>query len=224
MTGDGWSAAVRRRLGAGRLLALGGPEDGAWITERAAGALLSVAAAGVPGLVLTSLRVGPADPDAPARPLVTPPPSALPPVPLRITAELAVVGGHPVPELTARLREALFSAAQDRLGLDVSDVDLKVTDLLDAPPGTRPDPPFGGPPPGPAEAPATAAAAAALATPGVVQLTDELGPPVRETDGHLQVELTTLGHPLEVARAVRGAVARAVPAAGSVGVLVTWVT
>ncbi|GGY44514.1 MULTISPECIES: hypothetical protein [Streptomyces] len=218
MTGDAWSAAVRRRLGLGRLLALGGPQDGAWITERAAVAVLRAAAAGLPGLALTSLRLGPADPDDRARPLVPAPPSALEPVPLRVSAGLAALGGLPLPELTAALREVLFTTADERLGLDVSDVDLQVADLLDA----LPEPPDGGPPIGPAEPPATAAAAAALATPGVAHLTSELGAPVHEADGHVRVELATTGHPLEVARAVRSAVARAVPEAESVGVLVTW--
>ncbi|MFF3698256.1 hypothetical protein [Streptomyces sp. NPDC002221] len=219
MTGDAWSAAVRRRLGLGRLLALGGPRDGSWITERAAVAVLGAAAATLPGLATTSLRLGPADPEARAEPLVPAPPSALAPVPLRVTARLAALGGLPLPELAVALREVLFTTADERLGLVVSDVDLQVAELLDA----LPEPPDGGPPAGPAEPPATAAAAAARATPGVAHLTAELGAPVHEADGHVRVELATTGQPLEVARAVRAAVARAVPGADSVGVLVTWV-
>ncbi|MEU8570959.1 hypothetical protein AB0C51_21890, partial [Streptomyces pathocidini] len=47
MAADGWAGTVRRQLGLGRLLPLGGPDDGAWITERlvpgpAVGALLLV--------------------------------------------------------------------------------------------------------------------------------------------------------------------------------------
>lgn len=218
MTGDSWSSAVRRRLGLGRLLALGDLQDGAWITERAAVSVLGAAAAALPGLAVTSLRLAPADPECGAEPLVPAPPSALPPGPLRITADLTALGGHPLPELTAALRDALFTAADDRLGLPVSDIDLRVTSLSDA----LPDPLPGGPPPGPAEPPATAAAAAALATPGVSHLTSELGPPVHTAAGHVRVELATTHHPLEVARAVRDAVGRAAPEADSVAVLITW--
>ncbi|MFI6683334.1 hypothetical protein [Streptomyces sp. NPDC050485] len=220
MTGDGWNAAVRRRLGLGRLLALGGPQDGAWIAERAATAVLRAAAAQFPGLSVTSLRLAPADPGAPAEAVVPAPPSALPPGPLRISAELAACGDQPLPGLAAGLRDALLAAADDRLGLVVSDVDLRVTALL----GALPDPPPSGPPPGVAEPPAVAAATAALSTPGVAHLTAELGPPVHTAAGHIRLELaTTPPHqPLEVARAVRAAVATAAPEAKSVAVLVTW--
>lgn len=34
MTGDGWPQAVREQIVLGRLLPLGGPEDGSWITEQ----------------------------------------------------------------------------------------------------------------------------------------------------------------------------------------------
>ncbi|MFG2722484.1 hypothetical protein ACGFW5_29950 [Streptomyces sp. NPDC048416] len=220
MTGDGWNAAVRRRLGLGRLLALGGPEDGVWITERAATSVLGAVAAALPGLAVTSLRLAPADPGAAAEPAVPPPPSALPPGPLRVSAEVVALGGRPLPELVAALREALFTAARERLGLVVSDVDVQVTALLD----DLPDPPNGGPPPGPTDQPASATATAALTTPGVARLTAELGPPVQTAEGHVRVEVATAPphHPLEVARAVRTAVGRAAPDADSVAVLITW--
>ncbi|MEU9099467.1 hypothetical protein [Streptomyces sp. NPDC048361] len=220
MTGDGWSTAVRRRLGLGRLLALGGREDGVWITERAAVSVLRAATAAVPGCAVTSLRLAPADPGALTEPVVPAPPSALSPGPLRIAAQLAALGGRPLPELAATVREALFTAARDRLGLIVSDVDVEVTALLDE----LPDPPDGGPPPGPADPAASVAATAAFTTPGVARLTSELGPPVHTADGHIRVELATdpLHNPLEVARAVRAEVRRDVPDAASVAVLITW--
>lgn len=182
--------------------------------------VLGAAAAAVPGCAVTSLRLAPADPGAPAEPAVPAPPSALGPGPLRVVAELAVLGGRPLPELAAAVREALFTAARGGLGLVVSDVDVEVTALLDE----LPDPPDGGPPPGPADQPASATAAAALTTPGVARLTAELGPPVQTTEGHLRVELATAPphNPLEVARAVRVAVGRAAPEADSVAVLITW--
>ncbi len=56
---DGWTAAVRQRLGLGRLLPLGRPADGTWIAETAAASVLRGAAAR-PGTVLGKLRIGPA--------------------------------------------------------------------------------------------------------------------------------------------------------------------
>lgn len=47
MTADGWTSAVRHQLSLGRLLPLGGPRDGAWITEAAAEAVLRRAVRGV---------------------------------------------------------------------------------------------------------------------------------------------------------------------------------
>ncbi|MDG4858691.1 nucleopolyhedrovirus P10 family protein, partial [Streptomyces sp. T-3] len=58
MTADGWVREVRRQLGLGRLLPLGGAADGAWITEHAARAALSAAASGVRGVRLGPLRLG----------------------------------------------------------------------------------------------------------------------------------------------------------------------
>ncbi|NEB71337.1 hypothetical protein G3I39_30360, partial [Streptomyces fulvissimus] len=55
---DGWTAAVRQRLGLGRLLPLGGAVEGAWIAETAAASVLR--GASVPGAVLGTLRIGPA--------------------------------------------------------------------------------------------------------------------------------------------------------------------
>src|SRR6478735_9120963 len=79
---DGWTAAVRQRLGLGRLLPLGGPADGAWIAERAAVAVLRRAVTG-PGPVLGELRISLADPDGAPEAEVEPPPSALRPGPPR---------------------------------------------------------------------------------------------------------------------------------------------
>lgn len=87
MTADGWAQVVRHQLGLGRLLPLGGPRDGAWITEGAADSVLRCAAAPVRGIRLGTLRIALADPDQSYDPAVPPPPSALPPGPLRISAE-----------------------------------------------------------------------------------------------------------------------------------------
>ncbi|MEI5099841.1 nucleopolyhedrovirus P10 family protein [Streptomyces sp. PmtG] len=147
MTGDGWASEVRRQLGLGRVLALGGAGDGAWVTESAAAAVLRRAAERVTGARLTAVRVALADPDAayvsPAARVspdayastVPAPPSALPPGPLRISGDVAAGTGEPLPAVAARLRAALATAAVDRLGLVVAEVDLRVTALLDEVPG-----------------------------------------------------------------------------------------
>ncbi|MFF7329478.1 nucleopolyhedrovirus P10 family protein [Streptomyces sp. NPDC008150] len=141
MTADGWTRAVRQQVGLGRLLPLGGPGDGAWITERAARGVLAHAAAEVTGVRLGTTRIAAADPDADPEPQVKAPPGALPPGPLRVTAEFAAAGTEPLPAVASRLRAALVAAASQRLGLPPVDVDLRVTELLDEPPhGTTPGP------------------------------------------------------------------------------------
>lgn len=195
MTGDGWAAAVRRQLGLGRVLPLGGAGDGAWLTEAAATAVLRRAAERVTGARLTAVRVAPAGPEAAgtgAPPdaygcAVPAPPSALPPGPLCVSGEVAAGPAEPLPALVSRLRAALATAAADRLGLVVGRVDLRVTELYDEPPG-----PGGGPDrdgtaaPGrdadPEDSPADAEgspegriARAVLAVPGVTRLTGVFG-------------------------------------------------
>ncbi|MEV1052849.1 hypothetical protein [Streptomyces sp. NPDC049887] len=133
-TAEGWTGAVRTRLGLGRLLPLGTAEDSAWLAERAAEPVLRRAAGEVPGVVPGGIRTGLADPGAAGAPAVPPPPAALPPGPLRIEADFAAAAAVPLPELAERLRTALFAAAREHLGLTVAVVDLRVTALLDAPP------------------------------------------------------------------------------------------
>ncbi|MEW2526970.1 nucleopolyhedrovirus P10 family protein [Streptomyces sp. NPDC047071] len=143
MTGDGWAAAVRRQLGLGRVLPLGGAGDGAWLTEAAATAVLRRAAERVTGARLTAVRVAPAGPEAAGtggppgacERAVPAPPSALPPGPLCVSGEVAAGTAEPLPALASRLRAALATAAADRLGLVVARVDLRVTELCDEPPG-----------------------------------------------------------------------------------------
>ncbi|QCX75757.1 hypothetical protein C9F11_10385 [Streptomyces sp. YIM 121038] len=165
MTGDGWAAAVRRQLGLGRVLPLGGAGDGAWLTEAAATAALRRAAERVTGARLTAVRVAPAGPEAADTggppdadvSAVPAPPSALPPGPLCVSGEVAAGTAEPLPALASRLRAALATAAADRLGLVVARVDLRVTELCDEPPGPgeRPDR-DGTAAPVPGTAPATA--------------------------------------------------------------------
>ncbi|WP_432074301.1 hypothetical protein [Streptomyces wuyuanensis] len=159
-TAEGWTGAVRARLGLGRLLPLGTAQDGAWLAERAAEPVLRQAAAKVPGVVPGRIRTGLADPGSAGTPAVPPPPAALPPGPLRIEAEFASATAAPLPELAEQLRTVLLLAAGEDLGLTVTVVDLRVTALLDAPPE-----PAEAPAPGPAPGseglrPVTAPAAA----------------------------------------------------------------
>ncbi|MER5711006.1 hypothetical protein [Streptomyces sp. NPDC002122] len=224
-TAEGWTAAVRARLAPGRLLPLGAPEDGAWITERAARTVLKGAAAAVRGAVPGELRIGP-DPEAvpgtgteavPGTGTDTGPAEGA----LRISVGFGAVAGRPLPELAAELRAALLAAAEDGLGLVVAAVDLRVTELLDAAPeNSEPATPPPGRPSPPTDDPA---ALAALRVEGVAGVTDALGPPVRRGSDGVRVEIAvTAGHrPLDVARAARNAVTAAAPEATAVTVLVS---
>ncbi|MFE1449937.1 nucleopolyhedrovirus P10 family protein [Streptomyces olivaceoviridis] len=199
MTVDRWTQLVRHQVGLGRLLPLGGPRDGAWITEEAAGAVLRRAAAdGAPGVRLGALRIALADPRDVPEPVVPAPPSALPPGPLRVTADFAATAVEPLPTAASRLRLVLAGAATERLGLAVTEIDLRATDLLE-PEVPEPDQPkphllesgqpesaapaAGAPQPPPVREPVgtdgTAVTEAALAVPGVLRLTGSLGGPGR---------------------------------------------
>lgn len=232
MTGDRWT----EKRGPGRLLPLGGPHDGAWIAEGAAVAVLERAAADeLPGVRLGALRVALADPDDTHEPVVPPPPGALPPGPLRLTADFAATPAEPLPAVATRLRQALATAATRRLGLTVTEVDLRVTDLLDT---EEPARDVRTPRPVPArestDPDETRAAAAALSVPGVRELTASLGRAVRleeRTTGtslphrHARVEVATSAdhRAVEVARRIRSAVREALEDRPTVTVLITAV-
>lgn len=225
MVTDRLAQAVRQQLRLGRLLPLGGPEDGAWLTEGAADAVLRRAADAVPGVRLGALRIALADPEAAAPPAVPAPPSALPPGPLRAWAECAAAVDRPLPVTAERLRGALLGAAEDRLGLAVGAVDLRVTDVLDEVPESTP-PPAGQPPAEELTDDGSAIAAAVTAVPGVARLAPVLGRgAVRVEGAHVRIELAVApGHrALDVAREVRAAVAATAPPPATVAVLVTAV-
>ncbi|MEU2794410.1 hypothetical protein [Streptomyces sp. NPDC007100] len=222
MAGDQLVTAVRQQLGLGRLLPLGSAADGAWIAERAAAGALRAAGDALPGLRVGTVRLSLEDAGAAPEPAVPAPPSALPPGPLRIGAEFAATPVRPVPATAELLRDALLACAADRLGLEVSAVDLRATDLLDE------DGEGGGPRDGGGGTGADGSGgaqeafgataddagpleAAVLRVPGVVRLVPALGAlsrPVREERGHVLVQLAAAAdrRTLDVARAVRGAV------------------
>ncbi|MET8245535.1 nucleopolyhedrovirus P10 family protein [Streptomyces sp. NPDC005202] len=248
MTADGWTRTVRHQLALGRLLPLGGPHDAAWIAERAAEAVLRRAAQDVPGVRLGALRVALADPENGQAPVVPPPPSALPPGPLRVSADLAATAVEPLPTTAARLRGTLAAAAAEALGLTVTDIDLRVTALLDEAAEPVPVPVRPPQPPTAEEAAADAGATAAdadetrvaavvLAVPGVMRLTGALGGLGRAVHieerqqenalprRHVRVEVAvrTDHRALDVTREIRTAVAEALTDHPTVAVLVTTV-
>ncbi|MFE3493207.1 hypothetical protein ACFXOS_08845 [Streptomyces sp. NPDC059175] len=219
-TPRGPNATVRARPGTDRLLPLGRAEDGAWLAERAARAVLCAAARTVDGVDPGPLRIALADPDTAGSPVFPPPPAALPPGPLRVAAEFAAYGDRPLRELAEGLRAALSTASWHGLGLVVEEIDLRVTALLDVAPAP------GGTPSGPpGVAPQDDLGATVAAVPGVARLTGTLGVPVRVGRTGTRVELATAAghHPLVVARAVRGAITPLLPAPAPVTVLITGV-
>ncbi|PSK73105.1 hypothetical protein C6W96_06610 [Streptomyces sp. CS149] len=249
---DGWTAGVRERLGLGRLLPLGDPADGVWIAETAAASVLRGAAArpgAVLGELRIGLAVeavpgedavaagavtgagarggsGPGGPQATADRgggMAPPaPPSALPTGPLRIEAEFSAVPDRPLPDTAAALRAALLTAAAARLGLEITEVDLTVTALLEDGASDQVTASPAAPTARVAE-PQDPVATAAAGTPGVVSLTRVLGSPVHTARDHVRVEVATAGdrRALDVARSVRTAVAAVTEERLPVSVLVT---
>ncbi|MFE9683879.1 nucleopolyhedrovirus P10 family protein [Streptomyces sp. NPDC006285] len=239
MTADRWTQAVRQQLGLGRLLPLGGSGDGAWITEAAAVRVLRRAVRQVPYVRLGAVRLSLVDPDGASEPVVPAPPSALRPGPLRITAEFAATPTEPLPATASRVRDALASAAAHRLGLDVTEVDLRVTGLLEeGPPPPEPDPaeadavPSAEPHTSPDTADESRVSAAALSVPGVTALSRPPRVEERHTDAalphrHVRVEIEvaeTAGRTLDVTRAVRATVTKSLPDHPTTAVLVTAIT
>ncbi|MGW3012656.1 hypothetical protein ACWC9R_28000 [Streptomyces sp. NPDC001219] len=229
---------VRAQLGIGRVLPLGGPADGSWITEQAAAGALRTASGTPAGVRVGTLRLSVADPDNAPEPAVPAPPSALPPGPLRIEAEFAAVADRPLPTLADEVRAALLEASVRELGLVVGVVDLRVGGLLETEEATadtaspRSASPGDVPPAAEERTGATQEGAAGIAAvargvAGVVRLAPVLGGsrPVRLTEGHALIQLATAPgyRALDVACAVRRAVAAAPPVASTVAVLVTAV-
>lgn len=222
MTADRLARAVRRQLGLGRVLPLGGPGDTVWVTERAAAGVLRAAAGAVPGIRLGALRVGTADggpggadgldgpggsgggPGDAAGVLPESAPSgALPRRPLRVEADFEATPERPLPDSAERLRDALWRAATEDVGLETEAVDLTVTGLLDeggaqvALPTGPVDPPEGG-------RTTTTAGSAAAAVPGVARLTSRLGG--QRHPSQVQIAVDSGHRALDVGRAVAMAV------------------
>lgn len=240
MTTDRLTRTVREQVAQGRLLPLGGPGDALWITERAAAGALRRACAALPGVRLGDIGLmlgGGTSEGVPA----AAPVGALPHVPLMIAADFEAVVGEPLPRVADRLRDTLWAAATDGLGLTVQAVDLRVTGLLEDDPGPSAaldaQEADAEPETGPAivRGIAEAVEAAARAVPGVLRLTRRLagfggGLRIHDTEPpdaparHVQLQVATApGHrPLTVARHTAAAVARAASAGapGPVGTAV----
>jgi hypothetical protein len=242
MTADRWTQVVRQQLGLGRLLPLGGPGDGAWVTEAAAASVLRHGVGRMPYVRLGSVRLGLVDPARAAEPAVPPPPSALPPGPLRITAEFAASPAEPLPATASRLRAALTETAARTLGLRVTEVDLRVTGLLEEDPGPADEAgtEAEAEPGGRAREPElrlddeeSRVAAAVRSVPGVTRLgairlthpAESSGAPALPRR-HVRVEIgaTTAVRTLDLARTVRKNATAALPDHPSAAVLVTALT
>jgi hypothetical protein len=240
MTVDRWTQVVRQQLGLGRLLPLGGPGDGAWITEAAAASVLRHGVRRVPYVRLGSVRLGLVDPDGAAEPAVPAPPSALPPGPLRITAQFAASPTEPLPATAFRLRAALAETATRTLGLRVTEVDLRVTGLLEEDTHTADEDEDGGGHDGRPREPElrlddeeSRVAAAVRSVPGVTRLgavhithpTDSTGAPaLPRRHVRVEIEAATTGPVPDVTRAVRRNITAALPDHPSAAVLVTALT
>ncbi|MFJ7072316.1 nucleopolyhedrovirus P10 family protein [Streptomyces sp. NPDC098781] len=240
-TADRWTQTVRDQVGLGRLVPLGEAPDGAWIAERAAATVLRRAAGEMRGVRLDALRIALTDPEEAQEPAVPPPPSALPPGPLRVTADFATTAIEPLPTTADLLRTLLTRAAAERLGLRVTEVDLRVTALLDEdvePAPVRPS--EAAPAAEPGDPDEERVAAAARAVPGVTVLTGALGGvghavhiERRQSEGtpalphrHVRVEIAVDAdhRALDVAREVRERVRTALTDRPTVAVLVTAVS
>lgn len=118
---------VRLELRPGRTLALGEMDEDAWIYEAVAARTFRAAAERVPGVRAGSCRISP----QPA-----PPPGGRAPacvrieVTLRMTADLQLAAD--------RIRRHIAEAAEQDLGMQITSIDVVITDLYHEPPGEDP--------------------------------------------------------------------------------------
>ncbi|MFC9815465.1 Asp23/Gls24 family envelope stress response protein [Streptomyces virginiae] len=110
--------AVRLELRPGRNLPLGEADEDSWIYESVAARTLRTAAQQVPGVLAGSCRI-------------TPPGSRTSPArgPVTVHLDITVAYGLDLRATTRSVRGSLARAAQDRLGLAVSELHVTVTDL-----------------------------------------------------------------------------------------------
>ncbi|MFD7717323.1 Asp23/Gls24 family envelope stress response protein [Streptomyces sp. NPDC059814] len=126
---------VRLELRPGRPLPLGGPDEDLWIMEAVAARTVRTAAETVTGVRAGSCRIVPGAPRPQGRARID------------VRLELHALLTHDLPELADQVRRRVREAVDGGLGLDITELDIRITDLLDpeeSPPGEgMPD---GGPP------------------------------------------------------------------------------
>ncbi|WP_329350199.1 Asp23/Gls24 family envelope stress response protein [Streptomyces sp. NBC_01261] len=112
---------VRLELRPGRPLPLGEPAEDLWIMEAVAARALRAAAESVPGVRAGSCRLrygGDGDGADGA---------------VEVRLDIHAPADAPLPELAARVRERVWEAADRELGMGVTAVDIRVTDLVSTP-------------------------------------------------------------------------------------------
>ena len=108
---------VRLELRPGRPLPLGEPAEDLWIMEAVAARALRAAAESVPGVRAGSCRLlDGGDPGT-----------------AEVRLDIHAPADAPLPELAARVRERVWEAADRELGMGVTAVDIRVTDLVPSP-------------------------------------------------------------------------------------------
>ncbi|MEV8542866.1 Asp23/Gls24 family envelope stress response protein [Streptomyces sp. NPDC051572] len=108
---------VRLELRPGRPLPLGEPAEDLWIMEAVAARALRAAAESVPGVRAGSCRLRDGH-DAGT---------------VEVRLDIHAPADAPLPELAARVRERVWEAADRELGMGVTAVDIRVTDLVSTP-------------------------------------------------------------------------------------------
>ncbi|MEW1828312.1 Asp23/Gls24 family envelope stress response protein [Streptomyces sp. NPDC088196] len=110
---------VRLELRPGRPLPLGEPAEDFWIMEAVVARAVRAAAESVPGVRAGScrLRDGGDGGDGDG---------------VEVRLEIHAPADAPLPELAARVRERVWEAADRELGMDITAVDIRVTDLVPA--------------------------------------------------------------------------------------------
>ncbi|MFD3439681.1 hypothetical protein ACFWU3_19485 [Streptomyces sp. NPDC058685] len=115
---------VRLELSPGRNLPLGGSDEDTWITEAATVRTFRAAAAS-----LTGVRAG----DCVVRALEAADPETArwPRGPVHVRLDAVVGRTWHLPDVAARIRERITSAADTELGMDVAVIDVRIADILD---------------------------------------------------------------------------------------------
>ena len=105
---------VRLELRPGRPLPLGEPAEDLWIMEAVVARAVRAAAESVPGVRAGSCRLRDGDGGDG----------------VEVRLEIHAPADAPLPELAARVRERVWEAADRELGMGVTAVDIRVTDLV----------------------------------------------------------------------------------------------